>query len=175
MGRAVVHHQRTRGDRELRRHRQQLPPMVELVGDDLGDLADRQLFVVAAVEYFSHRRLRLIDREQQRVREIVDIAERDEAESGVGQEEKGAAIEHASADAPRTRCELTRSVDVRIPEVGGGGVRVEEQSLGASDAVALAALRLGRQISVLAGRYGEPRGHMYRGVEEASIDRNTTD
>src|SRR5437868_4548533 len=40
MGRAVVHHHRARGHGELTRHRQQLPIMVEFVGDDLDHLPD---------------------------------------------------------------------------------------------------------------------------------------
>ena len=126
--------------------------MVELVGDDLRHLSDRQLLVVAAVERLAHGRLRLVDGEQDGVREVVDVAERDDAQPVVGEHEERSPIEDPADDAPLPGRKLARAVDVRVAEVRRGGVELEEQLLGPADAVALAVVRLGGEIGVLAGR-----------------------
>ena len=142
----------------------------ELVGDDLGDLADGEALVVAAVEDLAHRVLGLVDRQQQGVGQVVDVAEGDEAEPVVGQHEERAAVEDAPHDAPLPRRQLPGPVDVGVAEVGCRGVGLEQELLGAADAVALAVVVLGGERSVLPERHRQA-GRLVDGrVEEALVD-----
>ena len=57
--------------REVVRHRHDLELVVERGGNDLDDLAHRQHLLVADVEHLARGGVRLFDREQQRVREVL--------------------------------------------------------------------------------------------------------
>src|SRR5689334_23567907 len=79
----------------------------------------------------------MIDGQQQRVREVLDIAERNEAQAIVGENDEASAIEYATHHTPLARCELARTIDIGITEMGCGWMCVEQQLFGATDAVAL--------------------------------------
>ena len=170
MQRAVPHLQGPGRHGQVGGYADQLPVVLELVGDDLGDLADGEALVVAAVEDLAHRALGLVDRQQQGVGQVVDVAEGDEAQAVVGQHEERAAVEDAAHHAPLAGGQLPGPVDVGVAEVGGRGVGLEQELLGAADAVALAIVVLGREGGVLAERHGEAGRLVDRRVEEALVD-----
>ena len=175
MRREVVHHQRPGRHRQLGGHRQQLPVVVEFVGDDLGDLADGELLVVAAVEDLAHRRLGLIDGEQQRVRQVVDVAERDQAQPVVGQDDERAAGRGCAA---RRTTPAARAAAARRRTGSGSASRW--------DGSRTAAARCGRCGSSCRRRPRWPasassrsapaaRGAVHRRVEESAVDGHPAD
>ena len=90
--------QRPGRHRELVRHRHDLELVIERGGDQLDDLADRQHLLVADVEDLARGRVGLLDREQQRVREVLGVAVVVEGEAVVGDDDARATVEDAPHD-----------------------------------------------------------------------------
>jgi hypothetical protein len=58
--------------------------------------------------------------------QVLDVAERNEAQAVVREDQERAVIEDASDDAPLAGCELAGPVDVGIAEMRGPGVGFEK-------------------------------------------------
>ena len=166
MRRQRLREQRTGRDRELERHRDDLEPVAERGRDQLDHLADRQHLLVADVEDLARRRVGLLDREQQRVREVLGVAVMVQREAVVGDDDAVAAVEDPAHDEPFARHELMRAVHVRVAEVRGAGMVGEHRLLGAHDAVALLVVlgsvdgrRVLRDRNRQARRIEQPRVH----------------
>ena len=77
--------------------------MLHLVGDNLDYLPDRELPFIAAIVYLSRRRVRLIDRQQYRVREVPGIPVRHQAEPAFRQDHERTFVERAANYTPFAR------------------------------------------------------------------------
>ena len=71
------------------------------------------------------------------MREILGITKVVKRETAVGQDEMRTLVEDAAHDHPLSRHGLTRTVDVRIPEVRCLGLMLEQRLFGQHDAEAL--------------------------------------
>src|SRR5882672_10045741 len=149
--------------------------MAELVCDKFDHLSDRQPLVIAAVEDLPLRCLWMVDGQQHGMGEVVDIAERDQAESVVGQDDEWSAIEDPAHDAPLPRSQLARTVDVRIAEVRCGRISREQQRLGPADPIALSVLLFGGEFGLLADWHGQTRWAVDSRIKEAVVDRRPAD
>ena len=133
--------ERTGGHGKVVGHRDDLELVVERGRDDLHHLADAEHLLVADVEDLPGGGVGLLEREQERVREILGVPVMVQREAVVGDHDPTPTVEHAPHDEPLARHELVRPVHVRIAEVRGVGMDREERLLGARDAVPLLVLR----------------------------------
>ena len=83
--------------------------MVERGGDDLDHLADRQHLLVGDVEDLAGGGVGLLEREQQRVGDVLGVAVVVEGEAVVGDDDAAAAVEHAPHHDPLARGQLVRA------------------------------------------------------------------
>ncbi len=168
--------ERTGGHGEVVGHRDDLELVAQRAGDDLHHLADAQHLLVADVEDLPGGGVGLLEREQERVREVLGVAVMVQRETVVRHHDPAPTVEHPAHDEPLARHELVRPVHVRIAEVRGVGMDREEHLLGAGDAIALLVLRgLLHRGRVLGDRHRQSVRLVEPRVHEAAVRGNAAD
>ncbi len=149
--------QRASRERELERHRDDLQRAAECRRDQLNDLADRQHLLVPDIEQLARGRVGLLDRQQERMGEVLGVAVVVQREPIVGDDYPVAPVEDPTDDQPFARRELMRTVHVRVAKMRRARMVLEHRGLGSGDAVSL--LVVARSLDdrrVLADRYWQP-------------------
>src|SRR5579862_7747165 len=118
------------GVSNLGRQANNLQFVIHLIGDNLYDLANRELSIVATVIDLTRGRVGLIDRQQHAMSQIARITMSHQAETSISQNHERTPIEQTSNHAPLTRNQLIGPIHIRIAVKRAARMRRKDRLLG---------------------------------------------